>query len=162
MAVHFARLGHRVFWVSVSRFLEAAHSKPYELVQLRENLWEVRLRGAPFDVYGGTLDPLTAGALLDSIGHLYKELGLAASCVIVQFPTWRRLGLGIRERFGAKLIYDCMDDWPSWLSEPKPGAFSLSEEVKLVAESDIVVVTARELRERFAKQGVACELIGNA
>src|SRR6185369_6048572 len=51
--------------------------------------------------------------------------------------------------------------WPKWLSEPKPGSFSLSEEVKLVAESDIVVVTARELRDRFAKQGVVSQLIPN-
>jgi glycosyltransferase involved in cell wall biosynthesis len=161
MAVQFARLGHRVFWVSVSRFLAETHRKPYELVQLRENLWEVQLRGAPFDVYGGVLTPLAAGTLLDSIDHLYKDLGLATSCVIVQFPTWRRLALGIRERFDARVIYDCMDDWPKWLSEPKPGSFSLSEEVKLVAESDIVVVTARELRDRFAKQGVVSQLIPN-
>ena len=161
MAVQFARLGHRVFWVSVSRFLAESHGKPYELVQLRENLWEVQLRGAPFDVYGGVLTPIAAGALLDSIGHLYKELGLATSCVILQFPTWRRLALGIRERFDARLIYDCMDDWPKWLSEPKPGSFSLSEEVKLVAESDVVVVTARELRDRFSKQGVVSQLIPN-
>jgi hypothetical protein len=54
-----------------------------------------------------------------------------------------------------------MDDWPKWLSEPRPGSFSLSEEVKLVGESDIVVVTARELRDRFAKQGAISQLIPN-
>jgi glycosyltransferase involved in cell wall biosynthesis len=162
IAVQFARAGHRVFWISPSRFLPDSSSDAYEAVRLRENLWEIDLRGGPFDLYRGTLDSRTAGALLDSLRCLYAELALDGSCVIVQFPSWRQVGIGLRERFGCKLIYDCMDDWPSWQSAPRPGAFSLAEEARLVRESDIVIVTARELRDRFAKQGVASELIPNA
>ena len=75
-----------------------------------------------------------------SIGRWYRST--SARCTGVPRASTKRE----RERFDARLIYDCMDDWPKWLSEPRPGSFSLSEEVKLVGESDIVVVTARELR----------------
>jgi GT2 family glycosyltransferase/glycosyltransferase involved in cell wall biosynthesis len=136
--------------------------EPYDLVLLRENLWEVHLRGEPFDLYGGALSASTATLLVDSLSQLYKDLGLAAACAILQFPSWRWIGLLLRERFGAKLVYDCMDDWRNWPSEPKPGVRSLSDQDKLVRESDLLIVTSRELRDSFAKDGAAPQIIPNA
>lgn len=162
MAIALARRGHRVFWISPSRFVSPSSEEAYEPAQLRENLWEIHLRGEPFDLYGGALSPLTATLLLDSLSRLYKDLGLAATCVILQFPSWRQIGMALRERFGAKLIYDCMDDWRNWPSEPKPGARSLSDQDELVRESDLLIVTSRELRDSFAKDGATAEIIPNA
>jgi hypothetical protein len=58
MAVGLARRGHRVFWISPSQFVSPSGEEPYDLAQLRENLWEVHLRGEPFDLYGGVLSPV--------------------------------------------------------------------------------------------------------
>jgi GT2 family glycosyltransferase/glycosyltransferase involved in cell wall biosynthesis len=162
LAAQFARCGHRAFWISPSRLLPASSSKLYESVPIRENMWEVRLRAAPFDLYRGALDPSQAAAMLDGLRLLYKDLGVASSCAFLQFPFWRRIGLGLRQEFGAKLVYDCMDDWQNWPAEPLPGAFSLAEERELVRESDVLVVTSRELQNRHAAGHVESKLIPNA
>jgi GT2 family glycosyltransferase/SAM-dependent methyltransferase len=162
IAVQFARAGHRVFWISPARQLPASSAQRYESIQIRENVWEIHLRAAPFDLYRGALDPSQEAALVDGLDHLYRDKGIAASCAILQFPFWRRIGLALRERFGAKLVYDCMDDWQNWPTEPLPGEFSLAEERKLVGESDVLVVTSRELHERHATSGIESKLIPNA
>jgi GT2 family glycosyltransferase len=162
IAMQFARSGHRVFWISPARMLPGSSLKTYESIQIRENVWEIHLRAAPFDLYRGALEPLQKTALLDSLGHLYRDMDIAASCAILQFPFWRQIGLGLREAFGARVVYDCMDDWQNWPTEPLPGQFSLAEERKLVGESDVLVVTSRELHARHAASGITSKLIPNA
>jgi hypothetical protein len=100
--------------------------------------------------------------MLAGLSKLYEDLGIASSCAIVQFPAWRQIALGLREGFDARLVYDCMDDWHNWPTEPVPGHFSLSEEVKLVRETDILVVTSRELCDRHIAAGAQPKLIPNA
>ena len=122
----------------------------------------MRLRCAPFDLYRGSLDLSRKEALLDGLSRFYRDLDICASAIILQFPFWRQIGLGLRQKFGAKVVYDCMDDWQNWPAEPLPGSFSLSEERKLVGESDVVVVTSRELQDRQAAAGIDSKLIPNA
>jgi GT2 family glycosyltransferase/SAM-dependent methyltransferase len=162
VAAQFARAGHRVFWISPSRLLPTSSRELYESVLIRENIWEIRLRAAPFDLYRGALEPSQIAAMLDGLGRLYEDFGVPSSCAFLQFPFWRRIGLGLREEFGAKLVYDCMDDWQNWPADPLPGAFSLAEERELVHESDVLVVTSRELQNRHSADRVESKLIPNA
>jgi GT2 family glycosyltransferase len=101
-------------------------------------------------------------AMLDGLARLYEDFAVPSSCAFLQFPFWRRIGLGLREKFGAKLVYDCMDDWQNWPSDPLPGAFSLAEERELVHESDVLFVTSRELQNRHSADRVESRLIPNA
>ena len=162
VAAQFARSGHRVYWISPSRLLPASSVDLCQSIPIRENIWEIRLRAAPFDLYRGALDPSQITALLEGLSRLYKDQGIASSCSILQFPFWRRIGLGLREQFGARLVYDCMDDWQNWPADPLPGAFSLAEERELVHESDVLVVTSRELQNRHAADHIESKLIPNA
>src|SRR5258706_16109647 len=41
IAAQFARLGHRVFWISPARWVPLASEQHYEAIALRENLWEI-------------------------------------------------------------------------------------------------------------------------
>ena len=105
IAVQFARSGHRVYWISPARYLPLSSAEAYESKQIGENVWEIHLRVAPFDLYRGALEPSQTAALLDSLGRLYRDLDLNASCVILQFPFWRQIGLGLRDKFGARVVY---------------------------------------------------------
>src|SRR2546430_17171771 len=67
IAVQFARTGHRVFWISPARMLPASSAALYESTQIRENVWEVHLRAAPFDLYRGALEPSQESDLLDGL-----------------------------------------------------------------------------------------------
>src|SRR6185436_4138184 len=42
IAMQFARAGHRVFWVSPARMLPHSSPEAYELIQVRDNIWETR------------------------------------------------------------------------------------------------------------------------
>jgi GT2 family glycosyltransferase/glycosyltransferase involved in cell wall biosynthesis len=157
IAAQFARQGSRVLWVSPTRSLPPG-PEPYKLIQLRDNLWEVQLRGGPIDIYMGTLGHDAIESFADSLAHLYRDLGIAEDCVIVQLPFWRGLALSLRRSYGSKLIYDCMDDWDTFNNL---GSFNVSEEKDLVQECDLLVVTSHELLRKFEQRDLRSLLARN-
>lgn len=161
-AVALAKRGHRVFWVSPSRRLDEAAGSLVSVMPLeRENIFEVRLKAPQFEMYGGALSVADAARTLAALEAFYEEQAIADSCVLLQFPFWRQLGLGLRARFGAKVVYDQMDDWSNWPVEPKIGEFALGEERQLIAESDVLVVTSKRLEGRGAGKDPAPVLLPN-
>jgi GT2 family glycosyltransferase/glycosyltransferase involved in cell wall biosynthesis len=150
IAVQFARQGHRVLWVSPSRFLPPG-SEPYKLINLRENLWEVQLSCGPLDIYMGDLSADAVESLLNSLAHLYRDLAIAEDCIIVQLPFWRGLALSLRRSYGSRIVYDCMDDWDTFNNL---GSFNVSEEKDLAKECDLLVVTSQELVRKFVQRGL--------
>lgn len=160
IAAELARRGRRVFWVSPARVLAPDAVDPYEAIPLRENLWEVHLRGRRPDLYTGVEPP--DARLLESLRHLYRDFTIAESCAILQFPHWRRIGLGLREEFGTRVAYDCMDDWQNWTAEPRISDFNLGEERELARDADVLVVTSQEFYERQKAAGLNPTLARNA
>ncbi len=157
IAAQFARQGCRVLWVSPSRFLQPG-SEPYKLIPLRDNLWEVHLRGGPVDIYMGDLATGAVDSFAESLGYLYRDLAIAEDCVIVQLPFWRRLSLALRQRYGSKLVYDCMDDWDTFVNL---GSFSGSEEKNFVKECDLLIVSSEELARKFKQRELSPLLARN-
>ncbi len=162
IAAQFAIRGHRVFWVSPSRTLPPFAGDYFTTVLLRDSLWEVQLRSEPFDIYAASPSSTHKKALLASLSELYRAFDVSESCVLVQFPFWRQAALGLRDTFGARVIYDCMDDWQHWTAEPSIGVSNLVEEAQLVRESDLLMVSSQEFLERFAALELKPLLIRNA
>ena len=50
-----AKAGHRVFWLSPSRFLKPDSGRDYEAILLRDNLYEIRVRGPELNIYSASL-----------------------------------------------------------------------------------------------------------
>jgi GT2 family glycosyltransferase/glycosyltransferase involved in cell wall biosynthesis len=161
VAAQFARLGHRVFWISPSRYLPPNSEQPFEALPLRDNVWEVRLRGERPDLYGGHVTDEEADNVECSIAQLYRSFDISESCALLQFPYWRQAGLRLRETFGAKIVYDCMDDWQNWTAEPRISSFNLEEEKKLARECDLLVVSSTGLGDRHLAAGHQPLLVRN-
>ena len=140
LACQFARHGHRVFWVSPGRRLPLSAPHEYEAREIRKNIWEVRLRADWPDIFEDRLSAEEAADVVSCLEELYREWAIAESCVVLQLPFWRRIGLSLGERFGAKVLYDCLDDWRHM---PRVGPFNLAEEKQLFSECDVSVVTAK-------------------
>ena len=157
--MQFAQAGHRVFWISPTRLLSLSSNEAFAALPLRDNLWEIHLRGRCPDIYKGELDDKACGALLESLKELYRQWAIAETVVMIQLPFWRSLGLGLRDQFGARLVFDCMDDWESM---PDISEFSRSEERRLVEECDLLVLTARQLLEKFGARARRSVLVRNA
>ncbi len=151
IAAEQARRGHRVFWVSPTRFLPPNSPQTYETKLLRDNLWEVHLRGPQPDIYMGALSDNYLQPLTASLQQFMWDWVVSENVVMAQLPFWRRLALALRASHGSKLLYDCMDDWETF---PNIGAFNISEETLFSRECDVLVVTAAELRHKFQALGL--------
>jgi GT2 family glycosyltransferase/glycosyltransferase involved in cell wall biosynthesis len=162
IAAQFARLGHRVFWVSPGRMLPESSADPYKAIPLRENIWEIRLRGTRPDLYSGRMTPQDTEFYGESLQPLYRDFQIFESCALLQFPYWRQAGLKLRDQFGARMVYDCMDDWQSWTAEPRISDHNLAEESRLASECDVLLVSAQHLYERYAAAGFRPLLVRNA
>lgn len=150
IAAQFARNGHRVFWVSPTRFLPAAAAEAYRTTPLRENLQEVHLRGPQPDIYLGRLSPELTASMAEGIRQLRRDWAGSEGIVLVQLPFWRQLALRLREETGCAVVYDCMDEWDTF---PNMGAFNVSEERELVGETDVLVVSGRTLLDKYTAAG---------
>ena len=151
IAVEFARRGHRVFWISPTRFLPASSPTPYDVLPLRDNLWEIHVRSRQPDIYMGDLQPDVVDAMSEALGHLVHDWTIAGHTILAQLPFWRRLALKLRATHGSKLLYDCMDDWETF---ENMGKFNVAEEKLLVNETDVLVVTGAELQRKYQAQGL--------
>ena len=158
LACQFARNGHRVFWVSPGRRLPLSAPHEYEALEIRKNLWEVRLRAEWPDIFEDRLSSEEATGIIGCLEELYREWAIAESCVLLQLPFWRRIGLSLGERFGAKVLYDRLDDWRHM---PRIGPFNLAEEKQLFSECDVSVVTAKGMTAARHRDGNPPVLVRN-
>jgi GT2 family glycosyltransferase/glycosyltransferase involved in cell wall biosynthesis len=155
----FADAGHRVFVFKTTAFL-AAGGAPFQMEQVRENVWEITL--APpvmIDVYAGAISPATVAWFPTLLEAMRRDLNIVSAVSIVQVATWREVAEEARLRFGWKLVYDCMDEWDSF---PGMQPQLLVAEERLVAEADLVTVSARRLLEKWHGHNTRVELVRNA
>lgn len=158
IATQLGRHGHRVFYLSTSRFLPP-DGPAWTLSWKAENVVEVALRcRRPLDLYGGRLDEGDLASLEAALGDLLENLALADGVALVQIPFWAPLAARLRERFGWRVVYDCMDEWANF---PGIGEPVLAEEEALVREADLTVVTAGRLHEKLEGRAARLALVRN-
>jgi GT2 family glycosyltransferase/glycosyltransferase involved in cell wall biosynthesis len=155
LAVQFARAGHRVFWISPSR---PSRGHTYQLHELQDNLWEVQLGCTIPNIYQGAWDESGVSEIVQCLNKLFLDHDVTASCAMLQLPFWRQVGVEIRRRHGAKVVYDCMDHWETF---PDLGEFIRQEETKLAGEADLLVVTSQCLFEKHSANGLSPFLVRN-
>ncbi len=155
----FANAGHRVFVFKTTEFL-APGKGTFTVRQMRENVWEITI--APpvmIDVYAGAIDPATMAWFPSLLDEMRRELDIVWAVSIVQVATWRAVAAEARERFGWKIVYDCMDEWDSF---PGMKPQLLVAEELLVAEADLVTVSAQRLLDKWHGRNTRVELVRNA
>jgi GT2 family glycosyltransferase/glycosyltransferase involved in cell wall biosynthesis len=155
-----AAMGHRVFYISVSRFLPADSYPRFEIHDLAPNVFEVRLavERAP-SLYGEIVGGENADSLLSSLRDLRRHLAIEDAVSFVTLPSWCDVVAAARSRWGWRVLYDCMDEWEGFdVMHP----IIIEAEKKLVQDADTLVVTAARLEEKWRKAGHAPVLVRNA
>lgn len=161
IAKQFAKNDHRVFYLK-TRFNGKKNPddcqptvKPVDV-----NIAELQLPGpAELSIYRHQIDEPTLQRWLKAFDHLRREYGIDEAVCLVQLPFWRPLAFQLRERFGWKVVYDCMDKH-SGFSTNEPAM--LNEEEALSRGSDLIFVTARKLFEEQQCYNSRCLLVPNA
>ncbi len=156
LACQMASAGHRVFYLR-TRFQE--RSEEVTCQRAAERIFFLTLPGpADFGFYTESLGQSTADHMADALGSLRCEARIHEAICIVQLPTWRRLALQLRARWGWPIVYDCMDEHSGF--EATSDAM-LRSEPRLVAESDLVVTSASKLMQRVAPTARRSALVPN-
>ena len=146
IATQLGRHGHRVFYLSTTSTIPA-DGPAWTLAWKAKNVVEVKLRSLrPLDIYGGRLGEDDLAALEGAFSQLLADLSLADVVSLVQIPFWAPLADRLRERYGWRVVYDCMDEWTNF---PGFGEAVLSLEEGLVRSADVTIATARLLYEKL-------------
>jgi GT2 family glycosyltransferase len=94
-----------------------------------------------------------------SLSRALVDFQLHEAALLLQSPFWTPLALRLRERFGWKVVYDCLDLHAGFATN-RPEA--LEEEERLVREADLVLATSRVLLEHVSPRSRAAHLLPNA
>jgi len=155
LMTRFAEAGHRVFYVS-QRFRRSG--APWEIRRVRENIYEVSLRGPARNVYRDTLDEAACAELFDSLDALRRDLGLGATAAIVQLPFWWPLALRARGRLAWPVVYDCMDHHAGF-STNREAMLALEDD--LLRSADLVVASSAPLADEARRANDRVVLVRN-
>jgi GT2 family glycosyltransferase/glycosyltransferase involved in cell wall biosynthesis/SAM-dependent methyltransferase len=147
--------GHRVFYVALQFRTEGP---PYVLREVAPNVWEVRLRATPANVYQDQLTPEAVGEVLGSLNALRRDFALGATASIVQLPFWWPVAKRAWEELSWPVVYDCMDDHAGF-STNRPQM--LVQEEELLRGARLVCVSSEKLRERASLTNASCVLVRN-
>jgi GT2 family glycosyltransferase/glycosyltransferase involved in cell wall biosynthesis len=159
MMARLANAGHRVFFLSTSEFL-APGSRTFQATPLRENVWEIRLAPpATIEVYSGRLTDAVLAWFPRMLEELRSEFGVAAAISVVQVATWTRAAEAARQRFGWKLVYDCMDEWNQF---PGMNDALVREEERLAGIADLITVSGERLLRKWRERASNVVLVRNA
>jgi glycosyltransferase involved in cell wall biosynthesis/SAM-dependent methyltransferase len=141
----FANNGHRIFYLTVNLYSE---NTPYSVTNITDNIFEVKLNCIRhFNIYNDILDKETTESLLLSSQKMQEELEISAFSFIV-FPSWARLVLALKQKYGWPIIYDCLDDYYGFGNVNKAG---IDEELNLFRNSDLVLTTSSFLYKKARK-----------
>ncbi len=161
IARQFARNGHRVFYAKTTFHSGSAGDGARVLTRaLEANVIEIQLPGpSDMSVYRHRPDDGTVERWVQALDDLRWKAHIAEAVCIVQLPFWRSLAVRLRERFGWKVVYDCMDKHAGFsTNEPT----MLQEEEDLARASDLIFVTSRRLLEEQGRYNPNCRLVPNA
>ncbi len=163
LARQFARAGHCVWYVGTSFDSLAPHGgqRAAPLVsEVDPSVYEVRL-GAPsrLNVYRDALDGEALERFAAAFETLRDEQDIVDAVCIVQLPFWRPLPERLRERFGWRIVYDCLDRHRSFSTN---SAVMTAEEEASIHSSDLVTATSHPLFEDLKALTARRLLVPNA
>jgi GT2 family glycosyltransferase/glycosyltransferase involved in cell wall biosynthesis len=155
----FAAHGHRVFYISTSRFRSPGYPTGVSARLIKDNVYEVQL-AAPqaVDVYGGAIGGANHGPLVDSLAELRDAYGISSAVAYVMIASWSKIALEAGQRWDWPVVYDCMDEWESF---PGVKPELVDAEADLVRNCTLLVVTAKRLYDKWKSTGPPIVLARN-
>ncbi len=163
----FAAAGHRVFYLNISDFLTiyarprfSAQPMPGVRPDLAGRLFDVRLSTRhPLNLFSNVIPAKEGEDVLRALDELRRSFNINEAVGVVMIPSWGGIAREAQERWGWRIVYDCMDEWENF---PGVHADSLAAEQALVRSCDLLVVTAQRLYDKWKPFGRPMTLARNA
>jgi GT2 family glycosyltransferase len=107
IAARFAKNGNRIFYLCTT--LKKQNS--YSMRKITENIYEIILPFHTDDIiYGANLE-VDITKPLEAMKKLFTDFRIKESVAFVEFPLWYPIVNRLREEFGTKVLFDCLDDY---------------------------------------------------
>jgi GT2 family glycosyltransferase/glycosyltransferase involved in cell wall biosynthesis len=152
-----ASAGHCVYYLRTD-FQSSPNLAPLE--SLAPNVFGLRLPGpANLNLYQASPSAEQIETWLTALNTLRQTEHLNEVVCLVQLPFWGPLALAARERWGWKVVYDCLDEHAGFASN---SSTMVIQEQALIAKSDLVLTTAQRLYDKCAPSAQRCLLLPNA
>ncbi len=145
LATQFAHDAHRVFYLRTTFHQRdlAAHA-----LEIAERIFEVQIPGpAHLNIYRDEINRRLLNDLIKAMDLFRRRNMIEEAVCVVQLPFWTPLAIAAQQRWGWKIVYDCMDEHAGFTTN---NATMLQHEETLVAQSDLVVTTSRKLYDKLA------------
>ncbi|MDX2033706.1 MAG: glycosyltransferase [Blastocatellia bacterium] len=150
----FAAAGHRVFYLNISDYLTvyarprfAARPMPGVRPEIAANLFDVRLSSRhALDLFSNVIPAEETDDVLKSLDELRRAFNINEAVGVVMIPSWGGIAREAQQRWGWRIVYDCMDEWENF---PGVNPDSLAAEKELVERCDLLVVTAQRLYDKW-------------
>ena len=156
LAAALARRGRRVFYGSL-----AGSGEPDEPAAVAPGVTLLPIPGIRReDPADRRLDGRALAAAVAGIEAARSRFGPGETDVLVQSPYWAPLAEELRRRFGARVVYDCLDAHDGFPTN-RPGMLE-SAESAIAAAADLVLATSEPLLRRMAAENPAARLLPNA
>ena len=156
LAEALARRGRRVFYGSVK-----GEGEPREPVGAAPGVTLLPLEGARReDLPERRLQGRALAEAFESLSAARERFGLSRMALLVQTPFWAPLAAMARERWGWRLVYDCLDAHAEF-STNRPRVL-VEAEVELARAADIVAATSEALRRPLERWCPSSRLLPNA
>ena len=138
IADHFARKGHRVF------YLNANFSKAdgYSIV-LKDGIYQVTLSSSENNSVYSLNRSEDCQEIFRQIELLIEEYGIRDAVMIADYPTWIEAIHRLKDKFGFRLITDYMDDYTGFTSTTE--MFLKGDCIRLLQLSDAVIASSQYL-----------------
>lgn len=156
LAEALARLGLRVFYGSLE-----GSGEPREPAGVAPGVLLLPIEGVRReDPADRRLEGAALAAALAGFTAASGRFDLQDAVLLVQSPFWAPLAAGLRERFGWRVVYDCLDAHGEFATNRR-GPLEDAEPA-LAAAADLVVATSEPLRLRMAAWSGDARLLPNA
>jgi O-antigen biosynthesis protein len=156
LAEALARRGTRVFYGSL-----AGSGEPVEAAGIAPGVTLLPIQGVRReDPADRTLKEPSLARALEGFAAARGRFGIADAALLVQSPFWSPLADVLRERFGWRIVYDCLDAHEAFPTN-RPGVLAAAERA-VAGSADLVVATSEALRRRMAAWNPDARLLPNA
>jgi GT2 family glycosyltransferase/glycosyltransferase involved in cell wall biosynthesis len=150
--------GHRVFYLNTH--FSGPEALEVTTLLIKENIWEIILPGVKnISIYQDEFTSTAIKQVEISLCNFLQKQNIVEAICLVHHPFWTPLVQILKNRYGWKVIYDCMDEHSGFVTTNKN--IDLIEN-DLALLSNLVTTTSNSLYQKLRSRNANSFLMPNA
>ena len=142
----FAQQGHRVFHLPVNL---QPQDGDFTITKITNNIFHLDPNcPREFNIYEDVWNKKTIRSITESIVSAVNHFDIDGIC-FVAFPSWAPLALRLKDLYGWKVVYDCLDEHSGFSNVNQKRI--VEEEHDLLRKSDLSIATSLHIHRKIGR-----------